>query len=217
MDARMQITNLLQTLSGERFNISGEIYEILKEEDDNQIGELLQFFFESAEEIKSSEEKEARQFLTEGVVLDYTRLYGKIVDGILENLLEQRPCKEKFYEILWKKLALNGLFENDLIRIFALYYIWIDMRIPYFELPETINFEEEKYRQIIEKHRSKIQEARFILSSNFTQWTQVSYHLLRLMDDIVSKEERTVFLSCIMQMRDKMLLRTITEETVETR
>lgn len=216
MDARTRITNLLQTLSGEPFNISGEIYGILKEEDDSRGGELLQFFFESSEEIKSSEDKEARQFLTEGEVLDYTKSQGKIVDGILENLLAQRLCKEKFYEELWKKLTLDGLFENDQVRIFALYYIWIDIRIPYFELPETISFEEEKYLQIIEKLKSKIQEARFILYSDFEQWTQVSYLLLKLMNDMDSEEDKTVFFSCVMQMRDKMLLRTITEKTGET-
>lgn len=216
MNLKSQITNLLQTISGEKFNICGEVYEILKTADENQSGELLQFFLETSEEIKSSEEREARHFLTEGEVLDYTKLYGKIVDGLLENLLLQKPCKSVFYKTLWGKLTLDGLFENDKLQIFALYYIWIDVRIPYFELPETICFKEEDYRQIIERLKSKIQEARFILSSDFEQWAQVSYLLLKLMDEIDSEEEKTVFLSCVMQMRDKMLLRTITENAKES-
>lgn len=215
MDVKLQITNLLQTMSGEKFNICGEAYEILKAADENQSGEMLQFFFESSEEIKSSEEKEARQFLTEGEVLDYTKLYGKIADGLLENLLAKRPDKETFYRLLWKKLTLDGLFENDKIRIFALYYIWIDMRIPYFELQETISFDEENYRQIIDKIKGQIQEARFILSNDFEQWTQVSYLLLKLMEGLDNEREKTVFLSCVMQMRDKMLLRTVTEDAEE--
>lgn len=212
MDAKKEIINILQTLSGERFNICGEIYEILKEQENSQKGELLQFFLENSEGIKSSEEKEARHFLTEGKVTDYARSHGKIVDGILENLLVKKPCKEKFYEELWEKLTLDEVFENKEIQIFAIYYIWIDIRIPYFDLPETKKLEDEKYRNIIQKIRSKIQEARFILSADFDQWTQVSYHLLRLMDDM-DYDEKAVFLSCIIQMRDKMIMRGATEES----
>ena len=93
MDVKKNITNLLHTLRGERFNICGEIYEILKEQGNCQKGELLQFFLENSEGIKSSGEKEARHFLTEGKVIDYARSHGKIVDGILENLLVKKPCK----------------------------------------------------------------------------------------------------------------------------
>lgn len=214
MDVKKNVTNLLHTLRGERFNICGEIYEILKEQGNCQKGELLQFFLENSEGIKSSGEKEARHFLTEGKVIDYARSHGKIVDGILENLLVKKPCKEEFYEELWKKLTLDEVFENEEIQIFALYYIWIDIRIPYFDLPDTEKLEDEKYRQIIQKIRSRIQEARFILAADLGQRTQVSYHLLRLMDDM-DYDEKAVFLSCIMQIRDKMIMRRVTEESGE--
>lgn len=61
---------------------------------------------------------------------------------------------------------------------------WIDIRIPHFELPETIRLEEEEYRRLAEKLRSGIQEAKFIMSAEFKQWTEVSYLLLKLMEDM---------------------------------
>ena len=65
-----------------------------------------------------------------------------------------------------------------------------------------------------QKIRSRIQEARFILAADLGQRTQVSYHLLRLMDDM-DYDEKAVFLSCIIQIRDKMIMRRVTEESGE--
>lgn len=214
MEAREQIINLLQTMGGEQINVCGEIYEILRSGGD-QGGELLRFFCESAEGIKSSKESEARQWFTEGEVLDFTRSYGKIVDGFLEKLFTEKLDKEKFYEELWGKITLKELFEDEKAQIFALYRIWMDVRIPYFELPATIRLEESEYLSIIDKLRSKIQEARFILFSDFKQWTEVSYLLLKLMEDMDNVNEKTVFLACIMQIRDRMVVQSRMQKMAE--
>lgn len=209
MDEREQILVLLRTLSGHRINVCGEIYEILRKSGE-QAGKLLKYFYEISETITSSEEREARVFLSEGEVEDYIRRYGKIVDGILENMLIKKPDKETFYIELWKKLNLESLFEDDKSRIFALYYVWIDIRIPYFELPETVRLEEEEYRCIVKKISEKIQETRFIFASDFQKWTEVSSLLLKLMEDM-NQNEKIVFLACAMQMRDKMFQRSVAE------
>ena len=206
MDAKKQMMELLLTLRGEEINICGEIYKILVESGD-QGAELLQFFYENAEGVRSSEKVQARQKFTEGETLDYTKRYGKIVDGILENLLQQKLSKTMFYKELWTKITLAELFEDEKTQIFALYYIWIDSRIPYFELPQSISLKNEEYRQIVDKLRSKIQEARFILTSDFEQWTEVSYLLIKLLNTVEDETEKAVLLSCIMKVRDTMLMR----------
>lgn len=206
MDDRERIMKLLRTLQGREINICGEIYPILVDSRE-QGAELLQFFCENAEGITSTEEREAYHKFTEEETLDYTKRYGKIVDGILENLLQQKLPKTAFYTELWKKITLAELFENEKAQIFALYYIWIDARIPYFELPESICLKKEEYRQITEKLRGKIQEARFILASDFKQWTEVSYLLMKLLNTVEDETEKAVLLSCIMQVRDTMLMR----------
>lgn len=206
MDARERMMNLLRTLRGEEINICSEVYKILTEEQ-GRGAELLQFFCENAESVESSEKVEAQQVFTEGETLDYTKRYGKIVDGILENLLRQKLSITVFYVELWAKITLREVFENEKAQIFALYYVWIDSRIPYFELPESICLEKEEYRQTIDKLRRKVQEARFILASDFEQWTQVSYLLVKVLDTVDDKKEKAVLLSCIMQIRDNMLMR----------
>ena len=215
MDARERIINLMQVLSGEKINICGEIYKVLKEEEAHG-GELLRFLCEQTEGIESSEEREAPMCFTEGEVLDYARAYGKIIDGILENLFRKKPGKEAFYNELWSKLTLKELFEDEKAQIFALYYVWIDVRIPYFELPDTIKLTAAEYQAGVDRLRSRIQEARFILFSDFEQWTEVSYLLLKLLDGIEDETERTVFLACVMQIRDRMLLQSRAQRMPET-
>lgn len=214
MNARDRIMESLRTLRGEEINICGEIYQILVENCE-QSAELLQFFCENAEGVTSSEETDAHQEFTEGETLDYIKRYGKIVDGILENLLQQKLPKTAFYTKLWEKITLTELFEDEKAQIFALYYIWIDRRIPYFELPESICLKKEEYRQITEKLRGKIQEARFILASDFKQWTEVSYLLIKLLNTVEDETEKAVLLSCIMQVRDAMLMRSNLQRFVE--
>lgn len=204
MDARERIVSLMQVIGGERINVCGEIFKVIKEEDAYG-GELLQFFCESTEGIESSEEMEASVFFTEGEVLDYTKAYGKIVNGILEKLFCEKPPVDAFYNALWRKITLTELFEDEKAQIFAMYYIWIDVRIPYFELPDTIKLTDSEYHAGIEKLRNRIQEARFILFSDFEHWTEVSYLLLKLLDGIEDEAEKTILLACIMQIRDRML------------
>lgn len=198
MDKKERILDLLRTLSGEKINICGEIYRVIQSEPDCG-ADLMQFFFESSEGVKSSRETEARSIFTAGDVMDYTKQYGKFVDGLLEQLLMQRPKREVFYKMLWEKITSKELFEDEKLQIFALYYVWIDARIPYFELPESICLEEGQYRQIVNALRPKIQEARFILVSDLEQWTEASYLLLQLLDSVSSVEEKAVLLSCILQ------------------
>lgn len=218
MDAREQIVNLMQTMGGEKINVCGEIFKVIKEEEAHG-GEFLRFFYETEEGTKSSEEVEASLLFTEGEVIDYAKDYGKIVDGILENLFRKKPDREAFYNELWEKITLRELFEDEKAQIFAMYYIWIDVRIPYFELPDTIRLTASEYQASIDKLRSKIQEARFILFSDFEQWTEVSHLLLKLLYDIEDETEKIVFLACVMQIRDRMLLqprvRQITENILE--
>lgn len=204
MDARERIISLMQVIGGERINVCGEVFKVIKEEDAHG-GELLQFFCESTEGIESSGEMEASVLFTEGEVLDYTKTYGKIVDGILEKMFCEKPPADAFYNELWRKITLEELFGDEKAQIFAMYYIWIDVRIPYFQLPETIKLTASEYHAGIEKLRNKIQEARFILFSDFDHWTEVSHLLLKLLDSIEDETERTILLACIMQIRDRML------------
>lgn len=214
MNAREQIANLMRTMGGEKINVCGEIFKVIKEEEAHG-GELLRFFCETKEGIESSEEVEASLFFTEGEVIDYTKDYGKIVDGIMENLFRKKPGREAFYNELWGKITLRELFQDEKTQIFALYYVWIDVRIPYFELPDTIKLSAAEYQVCVDKLRDRIQEARFILFSDFEQWTEVSYLLMKLLDDIEDKTERAVFLACIMQIRDRMLLQSRARQMTE--
>lgn len=213
MGEKEHILNLLKTLGGENINICGEIYEIIMKAESGP--GLLQFFLENSEGIRTSRTEEAKQLFTKSEEQEYIKAYGKIVDGILDKLIAEKPDKITFYAELWEKITLKALFEDEKAQIFALYYVWIDGRIPYFELPESIHIEEGKYKEIEERLRSKLQNARFILTSSLEQWTEVSYLLLKLLDEIEQEDEKAVFLSCVMQLREKMIFSNLEQLILE--
>lgn len=78
----------------------------------------------------------------------------------MTNLLEKRMTPENFYGELWKKaISKNSILELEKERIYALYRIWIDGRISYFQLEDGLKMTNEKYREVIEKNRVQIREA----------------------------------------------------------
>lgn len=211
MEGKEQILELLQTLKGERVNICSEIYKVIKKNEAQSV-QLLQFFCEQEEFTRSSEEEEARKVFTEGELIDYENDYGGIVDALLEKLLRKKLPKEDFYAELWKNITLENVFENEKAQCFALYYVLIDGRIPYFELPDTISIDKEEYRNIVDGLHVQEQKARFIMLSDFKGWSEVSYLLLQELDEVEDLKEKIVLLSTFFQTREKMLFSKLLEQ-----
>lgn len=214
MDGREQVLELIKNPK-RGVDVCGALYSVLKQEE-SQSAQLLQFFCENAVSIPSSKAPEPSEFFTDGELLDLTKRYGVIVKGILKDILFEKPSKEEFYSKLWEKLTLKGLFEDEKAQIFALYYAWMDNRLPYFELPDTIHIEQGEYREIAERLFREEQKAQFIMAYGFKQWTEVSNLLLELLDEVSDKKERAVLFSCIFQMRERMLLRKLALTSAES-
>lgn len=194
-----EIINLLQTLKGEKIDICGEIYRYIIETDEKP-AEIMRFFLENSEDIESSEEKEASKLFTDGELLDCKEKYGKIVNGILKKLLSERKCPTEFYEELWKEINVEQIFDSERSRIFALFYIWIDARIPYYQLPDGLSIEEETYREIMKKMSEKLRRARFILCYGLKEWTQVASLLCQILNEVDDEAEKAVLLAGILQL-----------------
>ena len=202
-DYKKKIEWLLKTLKGEQVDICAEIYRCIISAPENQ-AELFQFFLEISEDIDSAGDEEARQVFTRGECLDYRDRYGKIVDGILEKILLQRKKANEFYEELWKLINSEDFFDTEKSRIFALYYVWIDARIPYYELKDGLSIDKETYVATAQKISEKIRHARFILCCGLKKWTQVSSLLCELLDETENEIEKAVLLATIMQLYNHM-------------
>lgn len=209
-----EIMRLLKTLKGEQFNICAQIYHCILEATDNQ-AELLQYFLEISEDIESEGQIEAEQVFTKGEFIDCKETYGKIVDGILEKTLSKRETPTQFYAELWNLINSEQVFETEQSRIFALYYVSIDARIPYYQLKEGLNIDQETYAAIVKKMSDKLKRARFILCCGLKSWTEVTSLLCEILDEAENDTEKAVLLAIILQLYNNIFVRVEMPENSE--
>ena len=106
--------------------------------------------------------------------------YGEYVDSLLAMFIKQNLENEEFYSKLWQAITNSVVFDNDEKRIFAFYYILIDVRIPYFHLdPASLySISNERFKLIRQKYVTAEQKIRFILKADFSQKTEQASALL---------------------------------------
>lgn len=196
------IIQKLKIFRGEDIDICYAIYQDIVQ---NEVcaPKLLKFFFENSDRIESTEEKECQKFFDEGEENLYQECYGKLTDGLLEQLLKRRVTVEAFYQQLWEFISMDALFPDEKAKVFALYYIWIDIRIPYFELPESIRIDKQEFEQIQEEIRPQLQNARFILASRFSRWSELAYLLVQILDSLKDVKQKAVLLGYILNTNSK--------------
>lgn len=106
--------------------------------------------------------------------------YGQIVNSILISCLKDNLEKKEFYTKLWRSIVESFMFNDEKSKVFALYYIIIDKRIPYFQLDNECKYSlaNDKYKNMRNKYKQDILKIRFILGTEFEQKTEKASILL---------------------------------------
>lgn len=106
--------------------------------------------------------------------------HGNLVKSLIEMNMKKNSEESVFYDNLWNNIMTSGLFLNDEEKIFALYYVLIYDRIPYFCLdPASLySLSNERFKQIKNDNVKAIQKIRFILKASFSQRTERASALL---------------------------------------
>lgn len=134
--------------------------------------------------------------------------YGKIVDTLLNALL-QKAIKEKipsdvFYENVWNLIIQNPIFCTIKEKVFALYYILIDARIPYYSISQGMEMNNSEYRSLIDECEDDLQKARFVLALDFPQKTMEASNLVDIILSQSDYKKQVVVMSKIVtELRDK--------------
>lgn len=199
---QQDIVNILKTSSGERVDIAYAVYNRIMLADSNK-SEVFKFFIEISEDIESSDENHIERIFSEEEKYQYSRDYGKIIDGALEALLKKNYAKRKFYDELWKFIEENPLLDSEKLRAFALYYIWIDFRVPYYELEEGIKMSNDEYSELLGGMMNEIRKARFILRIPTEQKTERASRLVKMLDEIKEERKKAVFMAQILKLSDR--------------
>lgn len=187
---------------GSRYDQSVVVYNMICEAEEPK--KAFEFFFDNADYIESSEEKEVETYFTAQQLYRYEKEYGDLVDALLNKVIVRKYEKEKFYEELWQSIVVSDvLFDEVDLKIYAIGRIWSDARIPYFCLKDGVKMSTDEFADVLEKNKKLLQEAVFILSCKYEQRTEMSSRLLDLINRCDEEKVKIVVMAKILDYVEK--------------
>lgn len=196
----------------QRLNFCENVYSLLTGCKD-EAPKALRWFFEYVGNMSFSGDEEIVCKISESELKSLQKQYGEIVDATFESLLAQNLQEELFYQKIWTFIESTPSIETNNAKIFSVYDLWTDPRIPYFHVGEGLSMSNQNFQNISIKLQEDIQKARFILNTNYyTQRTNRASELLTLLETHQSsKEEQAVLMAQILSFSSTISSRLLRE------
>lgn len=195
------------------------IIDILKKITDSNLNDFWKLSMEIISFINESEKEEQLDiftvFLRDIDISEYTlpeyddhfnlsdEHYKRFLDvsrtseRIIQNLLNTNVTEKIFYEKLWNKFNDQDLFPSSEDKYALLLSLWLDVRIPYYQLGESCSMEDDEYEKTMRLLTPELKKAKFIIHSGLQQKTQRTSLLMALADTIPDIRKKTVFWSVV--------------------
>ena len=152
--------------------------------------------------IKSTETKIVKSYISRERNEQLVKSYGKFVDEVLNTTLQKAYhngySREEFYKRLWIALCNCGIITTIIERAFAMYYIAIDRKVPYFYLKKGLLMSNEEYQKCLLENESAIQKIRFILYSDFSQKTEEASLIIDELINAKNYEDQVILMTSIL-------------------
>ncbi|MCM1538819.1 MAG: hypothetical protein NC254_10535 [bacterium] len=191
------LRDTLGKVSGEKIDVAAQVYDRIQKETNPQ--RAFRYFLENADEIESTKEEEVEQVFTATEVQQLRRKCDELIDGILKKILLENDQEQEFYDRLWTEgICGNTFLQSDREKIYAFCRIWQDSRIPYFHLEKGMMMTNESFSACGNKNKALIKKAFFIISSAFSQRSEQSDLLLRVLDECETNEDKVVVMAQIL-------------------
>ena len=136
--------------------------------------------------------------------------YGDLINGLLQNMIvrgyEDSMDEDVFYRELWS--TITAQIPADIkARAFALFFIIIDVRIPYFKLEKGLKLDDEEFELLSSSVDSEtFKRLVYINRCNvFEQKTEFASILLNEIENpILTYNQRVLVMSMIIQILEKI-------------
>ena len=197
-----KIDELLKKFSGRIIDLCYEIVDGIQENDFAEQVDIVGYFCETFGTVKSEKTLEISSHISDETLENLKELYGKFVDELLEATLKKAynmgMDNSSFYQLLWGNIVKADMFGDVEEKSFALYYIVIDRRIPYFLLEKGMWMDDDTFKKCREKNLDVIKKMRFILFNSFSQKTEEASIILDEIVGLDSYEDQVVVLASIL-------------------
>jgi hypothetical protein len=195
--AEGRIADFLKAAAGTRIAICKYVYDILIKEEENA-PELLRFFMEQIDSIESSKTQPVNEYADSAHIPELVEKYGKGTDDILEKLLPENSGEQVFYEKLWDSIQHTPVLKEEGAQVFALYYISIDTRIPYFHLELKDPLPDDLFKESVKRLFPEYMKSCFILNTPVCKKkTQSASLILSLINSLADENDKAVLLALI--------------------
>lgn len=167
------------------------IWEFISEKPENE-QELYFSLFLSQLDFEDIEIKDYKEYL-DGALSNITPDIDRLEKRIVSNMVQQNIPEDRFYQNLWYKICDTTLLLEQSAQIAFLARLWLDLRVPYYQIDEGCTMENEEFSSIRKKISPLLKKAYFILAIPFRQRTQRASLLISLADEIENEREKVVF------------------------
>lgn len=178
----------------------------------------VQVLCENYGKIRSTESEAIKNYISNEKKEELTKGYGKFVDEVLNVTLHKAYSNgysnEDFYKTLWIGLCNCGIIKSVVERAFALYYVAIDVKVPYFYLKHGVLMKNEEYQSCLLENEKTIEKLRFILYSDFSQKTEEASLIIDELIGARSYEDQIILMTSILSTlrNDKKRMRRLLQQ-----
>ena len=116
----------------------------------------------------------------------------------LKKAYQNGYSAQEFYRSLWIGICNSGIITTLIERAFAMYYIAIDKKIPYFYLKSGVLMSNEEFRACMKKNEENLQKIRFILASEYSQKTEEASLVLNELINAESFEDQIIIMTGVL-------------------
>ena len=203
-DYQQALMDILQRVNSSRIDMAVDVYRLILQQE-NQT-EALHFFLEEAEDAEMLQEQKDSRYFSKEELENLKRRYDKLVGGIISNLVLQKLDQQCFYDKLWDVLQNNPLISSEKEKEYVFYRIWIEEMIPYFQLDDGLQMDNEKFREICKRRRIEIRKAFFVLASSLKQRTETSSLVMQILDSCETQEEKAAVLAQVIAFAERRMI-----------
>lgn len=143
----------------------------------------------------SNETIAAVEFFSEDEYKKTTSSIQPIIKKIIDNMINESVTEDEFYSRLWEFISGDSLFPSELEKICSIVALVLEPRIPYYELGQALQMDNDKYQEVSDSIDTEISRALFVLRCGYSQNTQVASQLYKIMKEIDDEEKRIVLLA----------------------
>ena len=203
-----QINDIIDRSNGKTMDAASAIYHTIVKEQNRC--SAFRCFLEITHDTDDTEDEEISGeteiqgvFHKEQVEL-LRRKCEHLTEGILDKIISKNLEPGDFYSELWKKgIEENAILETEEEKIYTLYRIWIDGRIPYFKLEEGIRMDGARFAEIVKAKEEDLKKMIFIFNSYFSQRTERSSQFIKILDSCRTEEEKSVIMAQILSFTEQ--------------